>query len=342
MIHIYRMYLCINNIHSMEDVSVPQSVPVGYDNGLVPDQFESKDSPLLRVPMYTQQGERFDHLTPAQMQHELSHMQDQINAMQNQLQHQTPQQFPVSPQLPGSPMYPHVVPREYGRVQNQQVPLSPQHPQINLGGSSHHSGGSSLHRNVVNQQMRQHLAPPQPSYRQQLQPQRHPQPQPQQLQNVQNVQNVQNPQLQQHFNQQQQAHQQRLHQQPEHATFGEQVVRKDAMMSYLMDSLNVGQHIGHYGCLVFVMVAHHFMTETAVINYLLKDPAMSPTQAKSLYDQVVAHDYNPPRREKILEFQTHQAFPIIPNTANQDFGNVYKDLRFPDHVYEHIAAYYSH
>jgi flagellar biosynthesis GTPase FlhF len=216
-------------------------VPVGvYDNGEVPDQFEVKDSPLLRVPMYTQQGERtYGHATPAQIQRELSNMQDQINVMQEQLQHQTPQ-FPVSPQLPGSPMYPHVVPREYGHIQNQQVPLSPQHPQINFGSS--HQGASSLHRNIVTQQIRQHLAPPQPSFQQHLQPQsqRHAQPQqPQNAHNAQNPQNPQNSQLQQHFNQQQQAHQQRLHQQPEHVTFGEQVVRKDPMMSYLMDSLNV-------------------------------------------------------------------------------------------------------
>jgi len=84
------------------------------------------------------------------------------------------------------------------------------------------------------------------------------------------------------------------------------------------------------------------MTETAVINYLLKDPGMTPGQAKALYDQVQARDYNPPRRDKILEWQTHQTFPIIPNRNDMDFGNVYKDLRFPDHVYEHIAAYYSH
>jgi hypothetical protein len=212
-------------------------VPVGiYDNAQVPDQFELKDSPLLRVPMYTQQGERTEpRLTPAQMQRELFQLQDQINVMQDQLQTQQQPQFPISPQLPGSPMYPHVVPREYGgRIQNQQVPLSPQHPQINFSGSQQGSS-ASLHRNiVVNQQLRQQfLAPPQPLHQQ-------PQRQMQQVQQqVQQQQNQHLLQLQQRFNQQQQVHQQNLHHQPHHTSFGEQVVRKDAMMSYLMDSLNV-------------------------------------------------------------------------------------------------------
>lgn len=227
-----------------------------YDNGQVPDQFESKDSPLLRVPMYTQQGERRDDVAMSQeyMQRELSHMQDQITVMQHQLQNQNQNQqvqYPISPTLPGSPMYPHVVPREYTRLQNQQVPLSPQHPQINFGGS-HGGSSSSLHRNVVN---RQFLAPPQFSHprlspprqqqpqqqsQQQLQQQQQQQQQPQQLQQQQqHLQQQHQLQLQQHFNQQQLAHQQLLHQQPHHTSFGEQVVRKDAMMSYLMDSLNV-------------------------------------------------------------------------------------------------------
>jgi hypothetical protein len=110
-----------------------------------------------------------------------------------------------------------------------------------------------------------------------------------------------------------------------------------------MDSLNQGIHIGHYGLLTFAIVAHHFMSEEEVLTYLLKDPSMDMTQAQNLYRQVATRDYNPPRREKILEWQSHQQFfPIIPNTDDVDFGNVYKDLTFPQHVYSHINEYYSH
>ena len=52
-------------------------------------------------------------------------------------------------------------------------------------------------------------------------------------------------------------------------------------------------------------------------------------------------DYNPPKREKILEWQREQEFEIIPNAGDPDEGNVYKDLQFPDGVYENIADYYE-
>ena len=45
-------------------------------------------------------------------------------------------------------------------------------------------------------------------------------------------------------------------------------------------------------------------------------------------------------REKVLEFQTHQQFPICPNAEDPDACNVYKDLKFPPEVYEHITEYH--
>jgi len=54
---------------------------------------------------------------------------------------------------------------------------------------------------------------------------------------------------------------------------------------------------------------------------------------------VKAHDYNPPRRERILEWQREQEFPILPAPDDPDCGNVYKSLKFPDEVYDHIQQY---
>ena len=116
-------------------------------------------------------------------------------------------------------------------------------------------------------------------------------------------------------------------------------LRKSDMMAHLLDSLDQGKDIGHYGRLVFAMVARHFMTEEELINYLQKDTDFSEEQARALYQQVQGKDYNPPRRERILEYQKQQEFPIIPNPDDPDSGNVYRDLQFPDHVYEHIAEY---
>ena len=119
-------------------------------------------------------------------------------------------------------------------------------------------------------------------------------------------------------------------------------LRKDAMMAHLLDSLDKGKDIGHYGRLVFAMVARHFLPDDELIATLQKDKDFSEEQARLLVSQVEGKDYNPPRREKILEYQAQQDFPIIPDTDDPDCGNVYRDLKFPDHVYEHISQYYEH
>jgi hypothetical protein len=119
-------------------------------------------------------------------------------------------------------------------------------------------------------------------------------------------------------------------------------LRKSKMMAHLLDALDNGEDIGHYGRLVFAMIARHFMTKEELIEYLQKDSDFSEGEAKALYQQVQGKDYNPPKRDRILEWQSHQDFPICPNPNDPDGCNVYRDLEFPEHVYEHITSYYEH
>ncbi len=116
-------------------------------------------------------------------------------------------------------------------------------------------------------------------------------------------------------------------------------LRQSDMMAHLLDALDQGQDIGHYGRLVFAMVARHFMAEEELVEYLQKDRDFSEEQARALYLQVQGRDYNPPRRDKILQWQKEQEFPICPNPDDPDSCNVYRDLQFPDSVYEDIAEY---
>jgi hypothetical protein len=122
---------------------------------------------------------------------------------------------------------------------------------------------------------------------------------------------------------------------------GVEVLRKNGMMAHLLDSLEAGQDIGHYGRLVFAMVARHFLSEEELLGYLQKNPNFGPEQARALYLQVQGKDYNPPRRERVLEWQQHQEFPLCPNPDDPDACNVYKDFQFPDHVYDNISEYYE-
>lgn len=116
-------------------------------------------------------------------------------------------------------------------------------------------------------------------------------------------------------------------------------LKKNSMMAHLIESLEAGKDIGHYGRLTFAMVARHFLSEDELLALLVKDQDFSEAQAKLLIRQVEGKDYNPPKRDRVLAWQKEQEFPICPNPEDPDSCNVYKDLHFPDHVYEHIQGY---
>jgi hypothetical protein len=120
---------------------------------------------------------------------------------------------------------------------------------------------------------------------------------------------------------------------------GEAELRNDSMMAHLLDSLNAGQDIGHYGRLVFAVVARHFMPSDQVMDWLMKDKDFDQTAATALVRQVEGRDYNPPKRDRILEWQAEQEFPILPHPEDPDCGNLYRNLKFPDSIYEHIEHY---
>jgi len=117
-------------------------------------------------------------------------------------------------------------------------------------------------------------------------------------------------------------------------------LRKDAMLAHLLDALDAGQDIGHYGRLVFAMVAQHFMTDDELVGELRKDRDFDEA-ARALVAQVRERGYSPPKRGRILEWQREQEFPIIPDPDDPDAGNVYRDLKFPDGVYERIEEYHE-
>lgn len=120
---------------------------------------------------------------------------------------------------------------------------------------------------------------------------------------------------------------------------GIEELRKDSMMAHLLDSLEAGKDIGHYGRLVFAMVARHFLPHEEVLAWMLKDKDDTEEKATLMLRQVEGRDYNPPRRDKILEYQSKQDFPILPNPEDPDCGNLYRNLKFPDEIYEHIGHY---
>jgi len=118
-------------------------------------------------------------------------------------------------------------------------------------------------------------------------------------------------------------------------------LRKNDMMAHLVDSLEAGKDIGQYGRLVFAMVARHFLSEAELVKLLARDKSFGEDEARRLVTQVNSRDYNPPKRERILQYLQEQKFPICPNADDPDACNVYRDLTFPEGVYAKINEYYQ-
>ncbi|HZT95532.1 MAG TPA: hypothetical protein VFB34_01720 [Chloroflexota bacterium] len=120
-----------------------------------------------------------------------------------------------------------------------------------------------------------------------------------------------------------------------------QALAASPMMLHLMEALKAGKDIGHYGRLTFVMVARYFMDEGELEALLANDHDFSQEDARRLIAEVKGHGYNPPKRDQILRWQSEQNFPICPNPDDPAACNVYKELKFPDEVYDNIERFWE-
>lgn len=118
-------------------------------------------------------------------------------------------------------------------------------------------------------------------------------------------------------------------------------LRDSAMMAHLLDALERGEDIGEYGRLTFVMVARHFLKENELLKLLQGQPGMEETGARAMLTQAIERGYNPPKRERILQWMERQDFPICPDADDPNGCNVYRDLQFPDEIYEQIEDFWE-
>jgi hypothetical protein len=116
-------------------------------------------------------------------------------------------------------------------------------------------------------------------------------------------------------------------------------LRQSPLMSHMLDALDNGEDIGHYGRLVFTMVGRHFVGDDELVELLTKDRDAEEGEIRAMVQQVQEKGYSPPRRDRILEWQSQQDFQICPNPDDPDACNVYNELQFPDEVYESIQEY---
>ena len=116
-------------------------------------------------------------------------------------------------------------------------------------------------------------------------------------------------------------------------------LRKSPMMSHMLDALDRGEDIGHYGRLTFAMIGRYFMGNDELVELLTKDNDAGEQEMRALVQQVEDKEYSPPRRDRILQWQDQQDFDICPNPDDPDSCNIYNELEMPDEVYQSIEEY---
>ncbi len=116
-------------------------------------------------------------------------------------------------------------------------------------------------------------------------------------------------------------------------------LRQSPMMNHLLEALDRGEDIGHYGRLTFAMIARHFVDNDELVQLLTKDHDADEQDVRAMVQQVEEKRYNPPNRDKILEWQSKQDFQICPNADDPGACNVYGELDIPQGVLEDIQEY---
>src|SRR2546423_422732 len=101
------------------------------------------------------------------------------------------------------------------------------------------------------------------------------------------------------------------------------------MMAHLLEALERGTDIGHYGRLTFTMVAQWFLDEDELVRLLAEQPDHGEEDARQLVAQVRGRGYNPPKRDRILQWQAEEGFPLCPTPDDPGRCNVYHQPTFP-------------
>jgi hypothetical protein len=113
-------------------------------------------------------------------------------------------------------------------------------------------------------------------------------------------------------------------------------LRDSPMMVHLLSALQAGEDIGHYGRLTLALVSRFFLDDGELMRQQAHQPDHDEEEARALVAQLGSLGYNPPWRERILQWHTRQDFPICPDADDPQACNDYRELRFPDDSYGNI------
>ncbi len=89
-------------------------------------------------------------------------------------------------------------------------------------------------------------------------------------------------------------------------------LKQSQMMNHMVEALESGEDIGHYGRLTFAMVGVYFANDDELVQLMTQDEDADEREVRAMVQQVREKGYNPPNREKILEWQSNTTTAFHP------------------------------
>jgi hypothetical protein len=78
-------------------------------------------------------------------------------------------------------------------------------------------------------------------------------------------------------------------------------LRRNPMIAHLLDALDKGKDIGHYGRLTFATVGHHYLDRGELVEILSKGKGADEGDLRCLVHHAVTRGFHVPTWEQILE-----------------------------------------
>ena len=81
-------------------------------------------------------------------------------------------------------------------------------------------------------------------------------------------------------------------------------LKQSPLMNHMLEALENGEDIGHYGRLTFAMVGAYFVKNDELVRLLTQHHDGDEREVRAIVQQVREKGYNPPNRDKLLESES--------------------------------------
>ena len=120
-------------------------------------------------------------------------------------------------------------------------------------------------------------------------------------------------------------------------------LKRNPMMRRIIQTMESGQDVGHYGRFIFTVVASYFIGEKEITDLLKRQPEIEDSEeALGFYLQVASARYVMPTSARIRAWdksEEQKNFPLIIQ-GDRNSGNLYREIPLPQQALVSVRSYW--